>query len=232
MEMFEAYGFSRRVLKEACWINETTFWKPDEQQPENIVRSGRVQDVEDGLSEFPHVVLNQARVHDFYLDVMRKSPRRLEPHYARRLRRPRDRRRRASTTIAVTVTARAASMPAHAGQIETIKARYVVGCDGARSAVRKSIGRALHGDSANHAWGVMDVLAVTDFPDIRFKSLIQSAHDGSMHHHPARGRLSGPPLCRARPSSTPASGSPTATSPSDDLIAARRGASCIPTRST
>ena len=54
--------------------------------------------------------------------------------------------------------------PAHEGQIETIKARYVVGCDGARSTVRKSIGRALHGDSANHAWGVMDVLAVTDFP--------------------------------------------------------------------
>ena len=74
MEMFEAYGFAERVLKEACWINETTFWKPDDKQRENIVRSGRVQDVEDGLSEFPHVVLNQARVHDFYLDVMRKSP--------------------------------------------------------------------------------------------------------------------------------------------------------------
>ena len=44
-----------------------------------------MQDVEDGLSEFPHVVLNQARVHDFYLDVMRKSPAALEPYYARRL---------------------------------------------------------------------------------------------------------------------------------------------------
>ena len=50
-----------------------------------IVRHGRVQDVEDGLSEFPHVILNQARVHDFYLDVMRNSPNRLEPHYSRRL---------------------------------------------------------------------------------------------------------------------------------------------------
>jgi phenol 2-monooxygenase len=50
------------------------------------------------------------------------------------------------------------------GQGRDVKARYVVGCDGARSAVRKSIGRELHGDSANHAWGVMDVLAVTDFP--------------------------------------------------------------------
>jgi hypothetical protein len=33
MEMFEAFNFSERVLKEACWINEVTFWKPDEKQP-------------------------------------------------------------------------------------------------------------------------------------------------------------------------------------------------------
>ena len=77
--------------------------------------------------------------------------------------------------------------PSQEGQIETVKARYVVGCDGARSAVRKSIGRALHGESANHAWGVMDVLAVTDFPDIRLKALIQSASQGSILIIPREG---------------------------------------------
>jgi phenol 2-monooxygenase len=190
MEMFEAYGFSERVMKEACWINETTFWKPDDKQREYIVRSGRVQDVEDGLSEFPHVVLNQARVHDFYLDVMRKSPARLEPYYARRLIDLQIDPEAASGDNAYPyqVTARLERVdPSHEGQVETIKARYVVGCDGARSAVRKSIGRALHGDSANHAWGVMDVLAVTDFPDVRFKSLIQSANDGSSIIIPREG---------------------------------------------
>jgi 2-polyprenyl-6-methoxyphenol hydroxylase-like FAD-dependent oxidoreductase len=74
VEMFEAYGFSERVLKEAYWVNETTFWKPSDTQREHIVRSGRIQDTEDGLSEFPHVILNQARVHDFLLDVMQRSP--------------------------------------------------------------------------------------------------------------------------------------------------------------
>jgi len=190
MEMFEAYGFSERVMKEACWINETTFWKPDDKQREYIVRSGRVQDVEDGLSEFPHVVLNQARVHDFYLDVMRKSPARLEPYYARRLIDLQIDPEAVSGDNAYPyqVTARLERVdPSHEGQVETIKARYVVGCDGARSAVRKSIGRALHGDSANHAWGVMDVLAVTDFPDVRFKSLIQSANDGSSIIIPREG---------------------------------------------
>jgi phenol 2-monooxygenase len=189
MEMFEAYGFSERVLKEACWINETTFWKPDDKQRDRIVRSGRVQDVEDGLSEFPHVVLNQARVHDFYLDVMRKSPARLEPHYARRLLDLQvDEAISGDNADPYQVTARLERVdPAHEGKIETIKARYVVGCDGARSVVRKSIGRTLHGDSANHAWGVMDVLAVTDFPDVRFKSLIQSAKDGSIIIIPREG---------------------------------------------
>jgi phenol 2-monooxygenase len=188
MEMFEAFGFSERVLKEACWINETTFWKPDDTARETIVRSGRVRDTEDGLSEFPHVVLNQARVHDFYLDVMRKAPAALEPYYARRLL---DLRIDADATgddDPHQVTARLERIdPSHQGQIERIKARYVVGCDGARSTVRKSIGRALHGDSANHAWGVMDVLAVTDFPDIRFKSLIQSAIGGSLLVIPREG---------------------------------------------
>src|ERR1700678_1961429 len=43
MEMFEAFGFNARVLKEAYWVNETTFWKPDGQQRAHIARSGRIQ---------------------------------------------------------------------------------------------------------------------------------------------------------------------------------------------
>jgi phenol 2-monooxygenase len=167
------------VLKEAYWVNETTFWKPDDGKPEHIVRSGRVQDVEDGLSEFPHVILNQARVHDCYLDVMRKSPSKLEPYYSRRLLDLKTSPAARFEDHAVTVSLERLDA-GHQGEVETVRARYVVGCDGARSTVRKSIGRELRGDSANHAWGVMDVLAVTDFPDIRFKSLIQSANDGSI----------------------------------------------------
>src|SRR5476651_113297 len=41
--------------------------------------------------------------------------------------------------------------------------------------------------ATNHVWGVMDVLALTDFPDVRFKSLIQSAKDGSIVIFPRGG---------------------------------------------
>ncbi len=185
MEMFEAFGFSDRVMKEACWINEVTFWKPDENRRDHIVRHGRVQDVEDGLSEFPHVVLNQARVHDFYLDVMRNSPTRLEPDYSRRLLGV-ELEPNPASEYSVTVRVERTD-PEHRGQVEVVKARYVVGCDGARSVVRKSIGRELRGDSANQAWGVMDVLAVTDFPDIRIKCAVQSANGGNLLVIPREG---------------------------------------------
>jgi phenol 2-monooxygenase/3-hydroxybenzoate 4-monooxygenase len=183
MEMFEAFNFAERVLKEACWINEVTFWKPDEKNPQNIVRHGRVQDTEDGLSEFPHVVLNQARVHDLYLETMRDSPSRLEPHYARKLLDVKvdD----AAEDYPVTVTLERTDQ-AHAGQRETVRARYVVGCDGARSATRAAIGRELAGEAAHQAWGVMDVLAVTDFPDVRYKVAIQS-REGSILIIPREG---------------------------------------------
>jgi phenol 2-monooxygenase (NADPH) len=184
MEMFHAFGFSESVLKEAYWVNETAFWKPDDRKPENIIRSGRVQDVEDGLSEFPHVILNQARVHDGFLDVMRKSPAKLEPYYARRVLDIQSHGEGVSRAVTVRLERLDSE---HEGQIETVRACYVVGCDGARSMVRRSIHRELHGDSANHAWGVMDVLAVTDFPDIRLKSLIQSTSDGSIIVIPREG---------------------------------------------
>jgi len=181
IEMFDAFGFSHRLLHEACDVTETVFWRPDPQTPENIVRSGRVQDVEDGLSEFPHVILNQARVGDFLLEAMRAAPTRLRPDYGRDV---------VALDVAdegdhpVTVTLRRVDGPA---QDVTVRARYVVGCDGARSTVRRAIGRELHGDSANQAWGVMDILAVTDFPDIRYKAVIQSAGEGNMLLIPREG---------------------------------------------
>jgi phenol 2-monooxygenase len=183
IEMFDAFGFSERVLKESYWVNETVFWKPHPGRPDAITRSGRILDVEEGLSEFPHVILNQARVHDFFLDVMRRSPSRLEPDYSRRLV---DLQIDNTSSHPVTVKLERVD-PARDGEVETVRARYVVGCDGARSAVRKSIGRTLQGDSANQAWGVMDVLAVTDFPDVRLKALIQSAGEGTIIIIPREG---------------------------------------------
>ncbi|MEH6646411.1 FAD-dependent monooxygenase [Sulfitobacter sp.] len=179
IEMFEAFDFAEKVLKEAYWVNEVAFWRP-QADGKGLHRADRIQDVEDDLSEMPHVILSQARVHDFYLDVMKKSARRLEPDYNRELA---TLTRTDDTEFPVTATFKCLDT----GAIETLRARYVVGCDGARSVVRRSLGHTLKGEAGRQLWGVMDVLAVTYFPDIRLKCAIQSAEHGSLLIIPREG---------------------------------------------
>lgn len=183
VEMLEAFGLSDRLLREAYWVNETVFWRPDANDRGAIRRTGRVQDTETGLSEFPHVIVNQARVQDYLLDVMRRSAPRLEPDYGLEVV---DVQRDDAGEYPVRVTLRRTDT-ARLDESVTVRARYVVGCDGARSRVRASIGQTLRGDAANHAWGVMDALAVTDFPDIRLKAAIQSASKGNLLIIPREG---------------------------------------------
>jgi phenol 2-monooxygenase len=154
-----------------------SFWRPDPADGSRIIRSGRVRDTDEEVSEFPHLILNQARVLDHLLDVLRKSAHRLVPDYG-----------------VSCLGLEASASDAHPVRVRlargddgfTIDARYVVGCDGGRSAVRQAIALELQGDVANHAWGVLDVLAVTDFPDIRLKSTIQST-SGSIVLIPREG---------------------------------------------
>ena len=189
MEMFEAFSFSEKVLKEAYWVNETTFWKPSHQNEQEIVRSSRIQDTEDGLSEFPHVILNQARVHDHLLEKMYNAPFRIQPNYKLKLI---DLKVDDGPNMGVNE-----SYPVMATFQETdnhkqkkthkVKSQFVVGCDGARSSVRDFLKIKLKGDSANQIWGVMDVLAISDFPDIRFKSVVHSSHEGNLLIIPREG---------------------------------------------
>lgn len=186
LEMFQAYGFADQVIQEAYGVNEVTFWKPDPDAPTEIMRSDRIQDVEDDLSEMPHVIINQARIHDMFLDVMRQGPARIEPFYSRKLVGLEVEQDAADYPVTLTFE-RAVTHSQTSKTLETVKARYVVGCDGARSTVRQAIGRELVGDALNQAWGVMDVLAVTDFPDIRLKAVIHSGNEGNMLIIPREG---------------------------------------------
>ncbi|KMS58222.1 phenol 2-monooxygenase [Sphingobium cupriresistens LL01] len=184
VEMFNTFGFAEQVLREAHWVNETTFWRPATDPSQGIVRGGWVKDTEPGLSEFPHVILNQARVHGFYLENMRKSANRLEPCYGWRLA---DLHIDKDETASHPVSATFVRTSGEDSEKHIVKARFAVGCDGARSEVRRSLGLSLEGDSANQAWGVMDVLVETNFPDLRKKALVRSPGGGSIVLIPREG---------------------------------------------
>jgi phenol 2-monooxygenase (NADPH) len=186
VEMFEAFGLADRLVREAYWVNEVTFWRPDPDNPARIRRIGRVQDVEDGLSEFPHVIVNQARMLAYLRDHMERSAARARPLYGLYASAVEVGAGASSEEYPVTVTLRHLKGLEETGETSTIRAKYVVGCDGARSRIRTAIGQELRGDRTDEAWGVMDVLAVTDFPDIRLKSAISSS-EGSMLIIPREG---------------------------------------------
>ncbi|HEX7386214.1 MAG TPA: FAD-dependent monooxygenase [Castellaniella sp.] len=183
VETFDAFGFAERIVAEGCKITETAFWKPDPADVSRIVRTSRVLEDPNGVSEYPHITVNQARVLDYFAEFMANAPTRMKPDYGlefQGLALTND------TVHPVAVTLSYVEGP-RAGQTRVVRAKYVVGADGAHSRVRDAIGCRAEGGSSHHAWGVMDLLAETDFPDIRVKCAIQSEEHGTILLIPREG---------------------------------------------
>ena len=184
VETFQAFGFANRITEEAYRITEMAFWKPDPEKPGDIIRTAVAPDDPSGVSEFPHLIVNQARVQDYFLEFMKNSPTRNRPDYGWEFVGLEIDHDGGEHPVAVTLRRTAGE---DEGTERVVRAKFVVGGDGARSKVREAIGRKPVGDQAFHAWGVMDVLADTDFPDIRRKCAIQSHDGGSILHIPREG---------------------------------------------
>jgi phenol 2-monooxygenase len=177
VETFQAFGFAPRIIAEAYNIGWMNFWGPDPENRDNIIRTSRTEDYGLKISEFPHLIVNQARVLDYFAEAAAHGPGRIEPDYG-------------VAFLGLTVHDEG-EYPVEVrvddhGTERTIRAKYVAGCDGARSGVREAIGRKHVGAMAAHAWGVMDVLVNTDFPDWRTKCAI-NAEAGNILHIPREG---------------------------------------------
>ncbi|KAB1862116.1 FAD-dependent monooxygenase [Microbacterium algeriense] len=182
VETFQAFGFAERIIAEAYNIGWMNFWGPNPENPREIVRTTRTADYAYDICEFPHLIVNQARVLDYFAEAAAHGPGRIVPDYGVEF---------AGLTVhaggeyPVEVRIRYVGGE-RAGEERTIRAKFVVGSDGARSGVRQAIGRTHVGASAAHAWGVMDVLVNTDFPDWRTKCAINS-EAGNILHIPREG---------------------------------------------
>lgn len=185
VETFQAFGFAERIVAEAYNIAYMNFWGPDPQNPGSIIRTARTEDYAFHISEFPHLIVNQARVLDYFAEAAAHGPGRIVPDYGIEF----VGLEVGDDDVAVRVrpsTGSGTVVGERAGAERTIRAKYVVGSDGARSGVREAIGRRHLGGASLHAWGVMDVLVNTDFPDWRTKCAI-NAEAGNILHIPREG---------------------------------------------
>ncbi|KAJ6789159.1 hypothetical protein PWT90_06035 [Aphanocladium album] len=60
------------------------------------------------------------------------------------------------------------------GRREVVNAKYLIACEGAHSWTRKQLGFKMEGEHSDYIWGVLDIIPITDFPDIRNTCTIQN----------------------------------------------------------
>ncbi|KAF4625410.1 hypothetical protein G7Y89_g12755 [Cudoniella acicularis] len=169
VEIMESFGMADDLLRESYHVLEDVFWSRAEGG--KLVRTRVTGDTAKGLSHMPHVIINQARLHEYLLDGMKRWHGQ-EVEYGKTV-----------VDVKVDEDAAAADPESYAvtitylshGETQTIRSRYVLGCDGAHSTVRRSLGYKMVGDSTDAVWGVMDIHPVTDFPDIRKKAILRTA---------------------------------------------------------
>ncbi|KAH7384134.1 FAD binding domain-containing protein [Phaeosphaeria sp. MPI-PUGE-AT-0046c] len=175
VEIYESFGLSEDLLREAYHILEVCFWGTDEINANGIKRKSRSIDTEKGLSHLPHVILNQARMNSLMLDkmagILEEKGGRGTIEYG-------------WTTKDVQVDSESKddedAYPCRVtaekdGKEEIWEAKYVLGCDGAHSTIRRSLSYHMLGDTSDTVWGVMDIYPSTTFPDIRRKCTIHSS---------------------------------------------------------
>lgn len=183
VETFQAFGFADEIVNEAYHLTEMCFWKPDPANPEHIIRSARTPDDPGKVSEFPHLIVNQARVLDYFAQFAKRQPARVEPDYGVRFE-GLELEDGADYPVKVAISYTGGERE---GETRSIRAKYVLGADGAHSPVREAIGAKRAGVVGYHAWGVIDCTLNTDFPDIRVKCAIQSNDGGSILLIPREG---------------------------------------------
>ena len=176
---FPGLEFQERIFAEAQPLEDVNFWGPRPDDPTEIAPAVRVANQTAEVSEFPLIIVNQARVIDYFAEYAENGPAKIKPDYGYGFI---DLEVEEAGEYPVKVRLRDP-----AGKELTVRSKYVVGCDGGRSKVRDCTDIKVSFDPAAHAWAVMDVLVETDFPDVRRHCGIQSDKEGSTLLIPREG---------------------------------------------
>ncbi|CAL8584823.1 hypothetical protein XPA_010406 [Xanthoria parietina] len=199
LEILDSFGIVDRICKESCHMPEMCMWNPD--RDGLIHRSSRIPNTIKGLSRFPcGVLLAQHRIEAILIEEINQYPtvhihHNVEPvsididnnnthdhtsHAIRVKLKQVERGHLNHATNGVSSSPIRKLEHARQGDQETVHARYVIGCDGAHSWTRAQLGFCMEGEQTEYIWGVLDIIPLTDFPDIRSRCAIHSAESGTI----------------------------------------------------
>ncbi|KAL4933011.1 FAD binding domain-containing protein [Aspergillus undulatus] len=212
LEIFDSFGIVDPVIRKAVVLVHMSYWgvNPDSKKLECQHRA-RAQPP--GLSRFEQVLLNQGVIEQIMLDYLTDQGRikierqkrakkiyftdnETHPVYVETKSLRTDRMAQLlkpnpdGLETSTNGDGDAAGTGAGDAQVtEIIQARYVVACDGAKSTVREQLSVPMEAKSTDSKWGVIDIVPITDFPDIRQSCAIHSDQYGSIMTAPRENRL-------------------------------------------
>ncbi|KAJ8473756.1 hypothetical protein ONZ51_g7682 [Trametes cubensis] len=161
MEILQSYGLADQVFKAGAQIWRAAFYNPGTNGGVERVSRGAAVGLPQARWSFG-VTLSQGRVEDVFVASMKEHADELKDPQA----------------YANTVVLERLGHQDNA--TETVYSRFVLGSDGAHSWVRKHLGIGADGSVTNSIWGVLDIQATSDLPDIRNMTNIHSAESGTL----------------------------------------------------
>ncbi|KAL2022367.1 hypothetical protein VTK56DRAFT_5434 [Thermocarpiscus australiensis] len=189
-EIFDSFGIGPQITAESWKLEEIAIWGPRKDGKHGIVREQVIQDKVEELGKIRETMLQQSRVEHHLLQnlqshdniTIRYSTRPVSveidstcSHQGNDLS-VRVALRPVESSEGEENTGGSANEPSGCSDTdEYVRAKYVVGCDGARSWLRKQLGVSLEGDLTDSVFGVVDIVPKTNFPDIRKVCYLRAA---------------------------------------------------------
>ncbi|KAJ5097435.1 hypothetical protein N7456_008156 [Penicillium angulare] len=188
MELFDSMGIQHRVNHEAHSAVAPGFWIPGENG--TLIRKGSMIPAQVFQSPFQHMLLDQGRIERIMIDSIREhSDIEVERGVITEALEYDESMDHDPNAYPISVKIRTSSpekeitIPSNLrldewedivrqsqkrqAKCETIKAKYIIGCDGAHSWTRRQLYIPFEGENSEHVWGVIDVVPLSNFPDIR-----------------------------------------------------------------
>ncbi|KAG9606037.1 putative phenol monooxygenase, partial [Aureobasidium melanogenum] len=168
IEVFKSLGLADEIVNEACQMWEVAFWNPG---PQGIVRTSIVPDIGAPARYAQEFTIHQGRIERILKDDLANYSKRGVQYNSSVKSIVLDESSAQEYPLTVTIEIKS---PGDQATFRTVKAKHAVGCDGAHSSVRRAFNLQLRGDTRDHIWGVVDLIADSDFPDIRRRCAIHS----------------------------------------------------------
>ncbi|KAH8430932.1 uncharacterized protein LDX57_008595 [Aspergillus melleus] len=164
IEILDSFGIANAVWSESNPTIEVCLWTDSH---DGIHRESMAMNHNPGLSRFQECTLGQGRIEEHLLNFMKNHgdvkvkwgtvPTSIQIDASRA-------QSRNDNPVEVKLKQWHSECNGPEAKGESVfRTKYVVGCDGGKSWVRKHFGLSLQGESSDENWGVIDCIPVTDF---------------------------------------------------------------------